>query len=141
MVRKGFTMIETLVVIVIIGMILGFAIPRFNSRQAKFNSTVNNIIDQLNMARQEAATKNITTTFYLSKDSFKYGNNIYKFPSRIFTYDFINEENFSFSSPIEFMPGGKTDAVFAIQVIDSSNLRQTIIYIFPSGYILKGSSD
>ncbi|MEJ5307059.1 MAG: type II secretion system protein [candidate division WOR-3 bacterium] len=139
MARKGFTMIETLVVIVIIGMILGFAVPRFNSRQAKFNSTVNNIIDQLNMARQEAATKNITTTFYLSKDSFQYGNNVYRFPSRVFTYDFINEQEFSFDSPIEFMPGGKTDAVYAIQVIDSATSRQSMIYIFPSGYILKGT--
>jgi len=139
MVKKGFTLIETMIVIVVIGIMLGFALPRFNSRQAKYNATVDNIIDQLNMARQEAATKNITTSFYLSKDSFKYGDNVYRFPPKVFTYDYINEEDFTFASPIQFLPGGKTDAVFAIQVIDSVGSKESIIYIFPSGYILKGT--
>ncbi|HAF08102.1 TPA: hypothetical protein DCG82_06830, partial [candidate division WOR-3] len=93
----------------------------------------------LNMARQEAATKNITTSFYLSKDSFKYGATVYRFPPKVFTYDYINEDEFTFSSPIEFLPGGKTDAVFAIQVVDSVRAKESIIYIFPSGYILKGT--
>lgn len=139
--KKGFTLIETLVVITIIGMIIGFALPRINSRQAKYNNTVNNIIDQLNMARQEASTKNIITQFFLSTDSFKYGNTVYRFPDKIFVYDYINDGVFTFASPIQFLPGGRADGVFAILVVDSIKLKESLIYVFPSGYVLKGTGE
>jgi len=136
--NKGFTLIEVMVVIVVIGMVAAFSMPMFNSGQAKYNNTVNNVIDKLNVARQSAITQNVSTTFFIDADSFLFGNDKYVFDSRIDLAVYNSDgEEVSFNDPIVFNPGGTTNSLIVLEV--SGFERFTRIYLMPSGYILKSN--
>ncbi len=84
--KKGFSIIELLTVIVIIGIIVGMSIPYVNSKQAAFKSDYKNIVDVLNTSRQISITKNDTITVFLDSnkiynnngtDTLKFNKNIY----------------------------------------------------------------
>lgn len=127
-----------MVVIVIIGMVLAFSMPMFNSGQAKYNNTVNNIIDRMNVARQGAITQNQVALFYINADSFTLGSQCYNFDKNIEVEGVKVLDGIgtvvSYENPIQFNPGGTSD--FAILTITGYN-RTTNIIIAPSGYILK----
>jgi len=136
--RGGFTLIEVMVVIVVIGIISALSLPFFNSSQAKYNNTVNNIMDKLSVARQEAITKNMTTTFNIDADSFLYKSDRYVFDKRIDATCYNSDgDEISFGNPITFSPGGTTAKLVVIEVAGFD--RFTRIYLMPSGYILKSN--
>ncbi|MDD3802969.1 MAG: prepilin-type N-terminal cleavage/methylation domain-containing protein [bacterium] len=136
--RSGFTLIEVMIAIVIVGIIVGMAVPYVNSTQAKYNNTINNLIDKLNMARQEAITRNLTTTFYIDADSFFYGSDKFVYDTRIeaVVYNADGEE-ISFENPILFNAGGTTPKLVVFEISGFDKL--TRIYLMPSGYILKSN--
>jgi len=57
--KSGFTMIELLVVIVVMGIILAFSIPAINTGKLRFDQAVDGVDAKLKFARQEAMTKGI----------------------------------------------------------------------------------
>lgn len=66
--QRGFTLLELLITIVVLGLVLGIAVPGFrdlvlNNRQA---SAVNELVTALQLARSEAITRNVAAPTAIS---------------------------------------------------------------------------
>ena len=132
---KGFTLIEVMVVIVIFGMLVAFSIPMFNNRTAKQSSNYKNLIDRLNVARQEAITKNMTTSFYFDADSFIYNNNVFHLEKGIsLNVTDASGATVLVDAPLQFLANGSADRFVAIEFCGYTDTM--LIYVAPSGYIL-----
>jgi len=67
---KGFTLIEVIVVMVVIGILAGIAIPSFRgfTRSSQVTSAANDLVSALNLARSEAVSRAIPVTVCKSDD-------------------------------------------------------------------------
>ena len=68
---KGFTLIEVIMVMVIIGILVGIAIPSFKSftRSSQATSAANDLVSAFNLARSEAVTRSATVIVCKSANS------------------------------------------------------------------------
>ena len=57
--KRGFTMIELLVVIVVMGIILAFSLPAIHTTKLRFDQAVDGVYAKLKFAKQEAMTEGI----------------------------------------------------------------------------------
>ncbi len=66
----GFTLVELLIAIALIGILLSLALPAFNNTvaNASLTSNVNLLVGAINLARSEAVERNASITFSVSGD-------------------------------------------------------------------------
>jgi prepilin-type N-terminal cleavage/methylation domain-containing protein len=94
--RQGFTLIETLIIIAVLGVLLAATLPPFArfSAQLALNTTANNIVSELRALQSQAAMRH--KTLWLNPDKIKLLNGI----------KFLAEKELSFSPSGCPPPGG-----------------------------------
>lgn len=134
MTKRGFTIIELMVVITILGIIFGMSIPIFNNRQAKFNANYSNIVDKLNMARQRAISTGENIMVAINDTSIATGTS----DPLIFYHGIEIENAGTIPDTVFFQPDGSPDNLTSsVGEIIVSGLGYTrYIYITASGYII-----
>jgi prepilin-type N-terminal cleavage/methylation domain-containing protein len=67
---RGFTLIELMTAILVLGILLGFAIPNFRemTRNNRIAAAQNSLLTALNLARNEALHRNVTVSICASTD-------------------------------------------------------------------------
>ena len=75
--QRGFTVVEFVIAMLILGVVAGFGIPAFNemSRSNQMTNTANDTLLALQLARSEAHTRSRTVTACASSDGQTCGNN------------------------------------------------------------------
>lgn len=75
--KKGFTLLETLVVLSLMGLLLGFAAPSLMDswQQVKLDCAIQQLHRDLRWTQREAvkAQRRMTVTFYRDKQPYRYG--------------------------------------------------------------------
>ncbi len=128
--KRGFTIIELLTVIVIIGIILGMSIPAFNKRGAKYRSNRQNLIDELNVTKQKAVTTGSPVGFLLINDGFVADNDTFTLYEGIS----ITSSDVSSTDTLYFFGNGTTSSS-AIMEISGYGYSDTVVVTL-TGYIL-----
>jgi len=132
--KRGFTIIELMVVIVILGIVFGMSIPIFNNKQAKFNSNYSNFIDLLNVARQTAISTGENISVSIIDTGLIIGG---KEP--LYFYHGITVANAStIPDTIYFLPNGSPDVISSSMgdILISGFGYSRHIYVAASGYII-----
>ncbi|MDY6786926.1 MAG: prepilin-type N-terminal cleavage/methylation domain-containing protein [candidate division WOR-3 bacterium] len=129
--KRGFTLIELMVVITVMGIILAFAIPNFNSRGKKFDSNYKNIRDKLVLSRQTAITKNQTVTVDLGNTYVKSGNDSLALYNGI---TLTATSGGSGLSSIDFDPSGAINNAATLEITGMG--KTDTIFVTISGYVL-----
>lgn len=128
---KGFTLIELMVVIVVIGIVLAFSIPNMNTSAKKFDLNYQNVKDKLTLARQKAISTNSSVTVDFSSSAITVGND------QLDLYSGVSLSATSSGGAIAsltFNPGG---APASDAVVELSGFGMTdSILVTISGYIL-----
>ncbi len=137
--RKGFTLIELMVVIVVIGVIAAFAIPGMNTSGKKFSTNYRNIADNINLARQKAIATNaaVTINFVSTETSLMIIENDGSIDDTFNFYSGIKLKAKSSGSGItslDFNPGGTPSNDAVIEVNGFGKIDTIIVTL--SGYIL-----
>lgn len=128
---KGFTLIELMVVIVVIGIVLAFSIPSMNTSAKKFDLNYKNTKDKLTLARQKAISSNSSVTVDFTSSSVTVGSD------QLTLYNGIALNAYSGGSAtasITFNPGGAT-ASDAVVELSGFGMTDSILVTI-SGYIL-----
>lgn len=128
--KKGFTIIEMLVVIVIIGVILGIAIPSFNNRSAKYNTNYRNLIDELNVAKQKAITTGNPIGFNIITGGFVCDNDTFDFYEGIS----LTSTDVSASDTLFFLGNGMTNKSATIAISGLGYADTVLVTI--TGFVL-----
>lgn len=128
--KRGFTIIELLTVIVIIGIVVGMSIPLFNNRSAKYRSNVRNLVDVLNMSKQKAVTTGSPVSFILVTDGFVTGNDTFELYDGIS----ITSSDVSSTDTLYFFANGTTNKS-AIMEMSGFGYADTVVVTL-AGFIL-----
>lgn len=142
--KKGFTMIELLVVIVVMGIVLAFSLPAINIGKLRFGQAVDGVYAKLKFARQEAMTKGVnygfnwsSTAFWVFKDIdgdiIQDGDE----PSDTIKFSSGITLTSSDTGPVDFNLDGTATQSVAFVIISPSNKDSVMFSITIAGFIYK----
>ncbi len=141
--KKGFTLVEALVLVIIMGLMVAMAVPLINNEQLRFSSVMNNLIMLVKDAKQNAITKGEWYGFMYETRNDSCIAYFFEDANRNRTYDagetkverYLRGVTFStsISEPIIFFPDGTVSE--ALDLVVESQTYEGEIWVLLSGFI------